>query len=194
MSVSHAFTVADLESTPDDGKRYEVIDGELYVSSAPDIEHQAICDELLIALGIWSKQIGSGRPFSAAGITFAADQGVIPDVIWISRERLDLAVGDDGRLHLAPELIIEVLSPGAKNLHRDRELKRKLYSRQGVLEYWIVDRAARMIEIHRRQEAVLSLVATLTMEDELTSPLLPGFRLSLSALFGPLLPSPSESQ
>lgn len=186
MSVSHAFTVADLENTPDDGNRYEVIAGELYVSSAPDAEHQVICARLIGHLYGWSEQSGGGEVLTEPGVVFAVDHAVIPDVVWISLERLELALGQDGRLHIAPELVVEVLSPGVQNEKRDRELKRKLYSRQGVQEYWIVDRVARLVEIHRRDHAALQLVATLAVQDELTSPLLPGFCLPLTTLFRPL--------
>ena len=86
--------------------------------------------------------------------------------------------GPDGKLHAAPELIIEVLSPGAANEKRDREAKLKLYSRRGVEEYWIVDWRQRRIEIFRREQAQLALAATVMESDILTSPLLPGGYLS----------------
>src|SRR5262245_31037872 len=79
------------------------------------------------------------------------------------------------KMHDATELAIEVLSPGRKNERRDREIKPRLYSRHGVLEYWVVDWAKRRIEIYRRQQAVLELAATLYEGDVLVSPILPGF-------------------
>jgi Uma2 family endonuclease len=82
---------------------------------------------------------------------------------------------DAGHLIAAPELVIEVLSPGEKNERRDRESKLKLYSTYGVLEYWIVDRQARKMEVYRRDRAILKLIVTLYAEDELTSTILPGF-------------------
>ena len=83
--------------------------------------------------------------------------------------------GPDGKLHAAPELIIEVLSPEAANEKRDREAKLKLYSRRGVDEYWIVDWRQRRIEVFRREQAQLALAATLMESDILTTPLLPAF-------------------
>jgi Uma2 family endonuclease len=88
-----------------------------------------------------------------------------------------------GHLHSAPELVIEVLSPGASNEFRDRQAKLKLYSRRGVHEYWILDPMLRQIEIYRRKRARLILDTTLYSDDILESPLLPGFSLAVRKLF-----------
>jgi Uma2 family endonuclease len=80
-------------------------------------------------------------------------------------------------------LVIEVLSPGSTNERRDREVKLKLYSRRGVLEYWIVDWQARQVEVYRREELALRLASTLYATDPLTSPLLPGFACGIATLF-----------
>ena len=116
------------------------------------------------------------------GIIFSESNNVIPDVVWSSHDRLNQLLDEAGHLVGAPELVIEVLSPGKKNEQRDRESKLKLYSVQGVLEYWIVDRFNRTVEVYRREQATLKLAATL-YQDELTSPILPGFRCLVSQLF-----------
>ena len=107
---------------------------------------------------------------------------VAPDVIWISRERWATVLQQDGKLHAAPELVIEVLSPGGTNEFRDRDTKLKLYSRRGVLEYWIVDWRTQQVEVYRREDLALHLVATLHPTDRLTSPLVPGFSCEVAAL------------
>jgi hypothetical protein len=84
--------------------------------------------------------------------------------------RLLTAFQADGKLHSSPELVIEVLSPGSTNERRDREVKRKLYSRRGAKEYWIVNRQERRLEVYRRQEGVLELDRTLDETDTLQSP------------------------
>ena len=183
MTTAYRFTVDDLASFPDDGHRYEVIDGELHVSRAPHGRHQAVLEQLIIALGTWNNQAGRGWLVPGIGLIFAVDNGVIPDLVWVSNERLPHLVRGDGKLHGAPDLGIEILSPGPENEKRDRETKLKLYSVQGVCEYWIVDYEARTVQIYRRQQAALTLVATLTAEDELTSPLLPGFSAAVADLF-----------
>jgi Uma2 family endonuclease len=177
------WTSKDLESLPDDGKRYEIIDGELYVSKQPDWDHQLVCSRVWELLQVWSRQTKGGVANAAPGVIFADDDDVAPDIIWISRERLATALQPDGKLHSAPELAVEVLSPGVTNLRRDREAKLKLYSRRGVLEYWIVNWQERYIEIYRREEAVLKIHSTLYESDILQSPHLPGFSCQVSQIF-----------
>jgi Uma2 family endonuclease len=128
-------------------------------------------------------QTGAGEANLAPGVIFAEDDDVAPDVVWISRTRQATALGPDGHLHAAPELVIEVLSPGSTNERRDRGVKLKLYSRRGVLEYWLVNWQARQIEVYRREELTLRLVATLYATDTLTSPLLPDFACGVATLF-----------
>lgn len=188
MSTSLRYSSSDLEGLPDiDGVRYEIIDGELHVSKQPDWHHQYACDRVSLALHLWNDDTGAGLPVSAPGVIFAEDDDVAPDIAWIGRERLANAFDQAGHLRVAPDLVVEVLSPGPKNERRDRELKLKLYSRQGVREYWIVDWRNRMVQVFRREQAALRLVATLEGEDILTSPLLPGFACPASSLWGPAL-------
>ena len=187
MTTVPRWTSADLEVLPDhNGKRYEIVDGELYVSTQPHWHHQRLCLRIARALDAWSEQTGAGETNAAPGVIFAPDDDVAPDVVWVSRERLAAALGTDGHLHTAPELVVEVLSPGSANERRDREAKLKLYSRRGVLEYWIVDWRGRLIEVYRRAEFALALSHTLTAQDSLESPLLPGFAMPLGALFANL--------
>ena len=128
-------------------------------------------------------QTGAGEANLAPGVIFADDDDVAPDVVWISHTRRAAALRPDGHLHAAPELVIEVLSPGGTNERRDREAKLKLYSRRGVLEYWIVDWRTQQVEMYRREDLALHLVATLHPTDTLTSPLLPGFACEVATLF-----------
>src|SRR3954451_4092557 len=90
-----------------------------------------------------------------------------PDVVWISKALLIMALQPDGKLHAAPELMIEVLSPGITIERRDREAKLKLYSQRGVQEYWVADWRRRQVEIYRREQAALRLLATLYEHDTL---------------------------
>jgi Uma2 family endonuclease len=111
------------------------------------------------------------------------DDDVIPDVVWCRRERLATALDEAGHFHLAPDLVVEVLSPGPANERRDRIVKLELYSRRAVLEYWIVDWPGRQVELSRRENLRLRLIATLREADTLESPFLPGFALPLERLF-----------
>lgn len=183
--VRTRWTIRDVESLPDslEDKRYEIIDGELYVSTQPHYYHQLTCTRILVPLTLWDQETAAGSAVGAPGVIFAVDEAVAPDVIWVSAQRLSSVLGTDGKLHAAPDLVVEVLSPGQANEQRDREAKLLLYSRRGVREYWIVDWRLRRIEVYRRENAALHLVATLEQDDIVSSPLLPGFGLSLGDLF-----------
>ena len=104
-------------------------------------------------------------------------------MVWVSNDRLAMLLDDAGHLTAAPELVVEVLCPGAEHVRRDREAKLKLYSSRGVREYWIVDWQLQQIEVYRREQATLNLVATLFGNDVLTSPLFPGFSCLSAQLF-----------
>ncbi len=182
-AIAEKFTSADLALMPDDGKRYEIIDGELYVSRQPGFEHQYTCTQVGYVLTLWNEEKNIGVVLQAPGLIFGRHDDVAPDVIWITRERLIGALDEAGHLTIAPELVIEVLSPGKANQDRDREVKLNLYSRRGVDEYWIVSWMQRFVEVYRREDAALKLVATLHDTDTLISPLLPGFSCPVSKLF-----------
>lgn len=178
------WTTADLELFPDDGKRYEIIAGELIVTRAPRWSHQEVTGRIFAALDNWCQDTGLGRTAINPGIIFTDEDNVIPDVVWASNERLDVLMDQAEHLTGAPELVVEVLSPGEKNEQRDRQLKLKLYSQQGVQEYWIVDQTLRQIQVYRRDSALLTLVVTLQAADSLASPLLPDFACPLHRVFG----------
>ncbi|MBI3972316.1 MAG: Uma2 family endonuclease [Chloroflexi bacterium] len=188
MTTTLRWTLRDLDLFPEplDDTRYEIIDGELYVTRQPSLEHQSVCVKVGTALDIWSTESEAGAVFTAPGVIFPTDEAVAPDIVWISRERLPLIRGADRKLHAAPDLVVEVLSPGQENAARDREIKLDLYSRQGVREYWLVDWELRAIAIYRREAAALRLAATLYDGDVIESPLLPGFRWPVERIFAGL--------
>jgi len=176
-------TSTDLELLPEDGKLYELIEGELYVSRQPSRDHQYSCLRLGRFLDEWNEQTGMGVVNAAPGVIFAEDDDVAPDLVWISNAKLSEALGDDRKLHSAPELVIEVLSPGFSNQQRDRQAKLKLYGRRGVQEYWIVNGQEREVEMYRNDGAGLRYFATLRSGEFLESPLLPGFSCQIDRLF-----------
>jgi Uma2 family endonuclease len=167
------------------GVRYEIIDGDLFVSRQPVEAHQYACTSLLFALHGWTLQTGAGITLQVPGLVFSEDNDVIPDLIWISYERRALALDAKGHYAIAPELVVEVLSPGSVNERRDRDLKLNLYSRQGVQEYWIVDWREHLVEVYRRAADGLRLMATLHDGEDITSPLFTGFACPVSSLWLP---------
>lgn len=178
------WTTTDLDLLPDnEGTRYEIIDGELFMTRAPHWRHQRTCGRIFRKLDAWSESSNLGEASITAGILFTESDNVIPDVVWASHERLAVLLNEAGHLTGAPELVVEVLSPGAENERRDREAKLKLYSSRGVQEYWIADWRLQQIEVYRRENTKLVLKATLLSNDELTSPLLPGFTCPVAQFF-----------
>ncbi|GAB4214061.1 MAG: Uma2 family endonuclease [Roseiflexaceae bacterium] len=184
MTIITRWTTDAVEQMPRvEGERYEIIDGELHVTTQPHIRHQATCDNIIIELGNWSRTSGLGRTFQAPGIVFSPVEAVAPDVVWISKARLATLLGPEGKFHGSPDLVVEVLSPGKANEERDREKKLELYGRHGVPEYWIADWRACTVEVYRRAEDTLALAQTLRASDTLTSPLLPGFTCAIDRFF-----------
>src|SRR5215510_508405 len=187
MASTIHWTSADLEALPDDdGNRYEIIGGELFVSKQPHFYHQDLCGRIYRLLETWSIHNKLGKTIFAPGLIFADDDDVVSDVAWLSNERLAASLGGDGKLHSAPDLIVEVLSPGRRNQRRDREAKLGLYSRRGVMEYWIVDWQNHSIEVYRQENAQLIQITTLVKGDLIDSPLLPGFMAGVDELFAGL--------
>ena len=183
MSTTQRWTSADLDSLPDDGTRYEIIDGELFMSKSPHVFHQRVCMAVQGALWRWNLAEKLGEVLGVPGLIFASDNDVSPDAVWISNRRRETAIRADGKLHEAPELAIEVLSSGAANERRDRVAKLGLYSRRGVDEYWIVSWQTRSIDVFRRVEDKLILATTLRDGEVIESPLLPGFACAVSDIF-----------
>ncbi|GAC1457852.1 MAG: Uma2 family endonuclease [Chamaesiphon sp.] len=178
------WTISDLAIFEGDRvNRYEIIDGELFVTRAPDWKHQEVCINIGTVLKLWSDASKLGRAAVNPGIVFSESDNVIPDVVWASNERLERLLDEAGHLTAAPELVVEILSPGRTNERRDREAKLKLYSVQGVYEYWIVNLKEQTVEVYHRENAILKLVMTLYPQDELTSSILPGFNCVVSKFF-----------
>jgi len=178
------WTTEDLELLPHgEGTNYEIIEGDLFMTRSPHRKHQQVSLKIALQLENWSKETGLGETIIAPGIIFSDTNNVIPDVVWVSKNRLAQIEDEAGHLLGAPELIVEVISAGKENEKRDREVKVKLYSIQGVQEYWICDRFRQQVEVYRREKAQLKLVATLFENDELISPLLPNFVGNVNLFF-----------
>ena len=176
------FTVEDIELMPDDGNRYEVIEGELYVSRAPGLPHQRVTRNVIFIFMTYLQDHPIGEIISTPGLVFDRYNAVIPDLVFYTHERAKQII-DEERLVAAPELAIEILSHGYQNVTRDRVAKRNLYSKRGVTEYWIVDAYERAIETYRLNNDTLDLMATLRDDDEVSTPLLPGLKFKVSDLF-----------
>ena len=141
----HKLTLADYERIPPDGNRHEFLGGEEFVTPAPDVGHQRSSGKLQFLLAQHVKEGSLGEVFAAPTDVVLSDEDIVqPDLIFISTDRS--AIVGEKNIQGAPDLVIEILSPSTA--HVDRTLKRDLYARAGVREYWIVDRAARLVEVH----------------------------------------------
>jgi Uma2 family endonuclease len=176
-------TITDLEAMPDDdGNRYELIEGELHVSSAPGLTHQIVSDNIVYLMRRYLEQNPIGIVVSTIGLILSDYNGVIPDIVFFSHEESERIVSNE-RLYAAPSLVIEILSTETANMRRDRVAKLKLYQKYSVKEYWIVDHDERVVEIYRLANDLLQLIAKPSGDDEITTPILPGFACSVQQIF-----------
>ena len=139
------WTYEEFARLPDDGTRYEVIEGELYLSPSPRPLHQRAVSELIYRLEAFTREYDLGLIFPGPiDVLFAEGDYLAPDLVFVRKERLGI-VSSRG-IESAPDLVVEVLSESTKS--RDRVLKRRRYAHFGVPEYWIVDTAGQAIEVH----------------------------------------------
>ena len=175
-------TVTDLDIMPDDGNRYEIIEGEVFASRAPNLRHQGISGNLLVSIKNYLTQNPIGEIWATPGVIFSEISAVIPDLVYISNERMS-AIASGERVTGAPDLAIEILSWGSENERRDRIFKSQLYAKYGVSEYWIVDPEKLAIEIYTLDKKNFKLLAAYGEGDEIMSNLLPGFRCKVRSIF-----------
>ena len=176
-------TIADWDAMPyKEGYRYEIIEGELFVSRSPGLTHQVVLTKLLVKIGNFLDNNPVGTFVPGPGVILSNYSGVIPDLVFFSHDERDTLVTND-RLHGPPSLVVEILSPGSSNTRRDRVAKLQLYGKHGVPEYWIIDPKNSVIERYVNQGLSLILQETLGEEETLTTPALPGFSCRVSDIF-----------
>jgi Uma2 family endonuclease len=175
-------TYGDLLALPDDGKRHELIDGVHYVMTTPALRHQRVAARVGISMTTFVDAHGLGEVFFLpVDILLSPYDVVEPDLLFVSAERVHLL--QERNISGPPDLVGEVLSPSTRR--KDRVLKRRLYERAGVREYWIMDPVQNVIRVHRLEPAGYGEGQELSAAacDSLTTPLLPGWSLPLAALF-----------
>jgi Uma2 family endonuclease len=181
--ASLKLTYDDFLLFPDDGKRHELIDGEHYVTPSPNTKHQTI--SLNLSGLIWShlQNHPIGRLFHAPfDIVFSRFDVVEPDLLYMSNDRAREILTTQ-HVTGAPELVIEIASPGTRK--RDETLKRRLYERSGVAEYWIIDPDVDAVRVYRLVAGEYQRVVELTLEhgDVLRTPIIPELELPLAKIF-----------
>ncbi len=176
-------TYDDLLRLPDDDLRHELIDGEHYVTASPNLRHQAILINLLVAIRNWLDGHPIGRVYVASvDVVLTPTDVVVPDLLYMSHARAaDIATPQV--VTGMPELLVEILSPSTRR--RDETLKRGLYEREGVAEYWIVDPVDELVHVHRRTGDAFGPPRTLSHAegDVLATALIPGLEIALARIF-----------
>ena len=173
------FNYNDYLQLPED-KRYEILDGELYVVPAPNTRHQRISKRFETGLMRQFEEKGLGEVFHAPYDVVFSDENVAqPDILLVRKERLGLVA--EANLPAAPDLVVEILSPGTRK--KDLAIKRKIYARFGIQEYWIVDPDAAAVEVLTLTASGYATAGIYREPDRLASLLLPELDLPLSGVF-----------
>ncbi len=180
-------TYADFLLFPDDGKRHELIDGVHYVTPSPNVGHQELLGRLHLAIGNFlSTRRGLGRVFLSPLDVVMSDYDVVePDLLFVAGDQQGILT--EANVQGPPALVVEILSPSTRR--RDEGIKKRLFDQQGVREYWIVDPKNCRVSICRRSaDGSFTIESTLSAaaDEQVQTPLLPGFELSLSELFAEL--------
>ncbi|HEY3173921.1 MAG TPA: Uma2 family endonuclease [Thermoanaerobaculia bacterium] len=173
------FTYQDYLRLPDD-QRYEIIDGELFLTPAPGTYHQRISAHLQYLLTRRVREMGEGEIFNAPCDLLLSETDVVQsDLFFIARGRERIV--EEKYVSAAPDLVIEILSEST--VKRDRGIKSKLYERSGVKELWLVDPWEKTVEIFRRDESGFVRHARFDSSETIRTPMFPGLEISLLEVF-----------
>ena len=176
------WTYDDYLLFPEDGRRHEIVDGERHVTPSPNAKHQRVSRELLLAIGNFLEQSPVGEVYDAPFDVVLSESDVVqPDLLVVLKERSGIIT--DKNVRGAPDLVVEIVSETTRRT--DEIIKRKLYERHGVREYWIVDPELETAKVYRLGGEGFSPAKHLSMEagDSLASPLLPGLSIPLAEIF-----------
>jgi Uma2 family endonuclease len=172
------FTYQDYLLLPE-GDRRELVHGDFYMVPAPSIRHQDILANISVILRRYVNENNTGKLlWSPVDVVFTDKDVVQPDILYISNERRDIIT--EANISGAPDLVIEILSPGTAD--RDRQLKLRLYARHGVSEYWIVDPDERSVQIMELGPEGYDKIRSLD-SGEIASSVLPGLSIGIDDVF-----------
>lgn len=166
----------DYLNLPDDGNRYEILEGVLYVTPSPTTKHQRISRNLEFLLFDFVRKHELGEIFYAPlDVIFSHISIAQPDLIFVSKEREDILT--EKNIRGAPDLVVEILSPSTAE--RDRFLKAQLYARYGVDYYWVLNPETKTMEEYRREGGIFELEGCYQGDTKVTPVLFPGLNLDL---------------
>ena len=146
IATLRPLTYNDLRDMPDDGQRYEIIDGELIVTPAPTMGHQRVVGRLYRLLDDYARRVQGGEvAFAPFDVRLGHFDAVEPDLVFLSATRPRVP-NDESSIDYAPDLVVEVISSSSRRV--DRVRKMALYARSGVPEYWIADPMDRTLVVN----------------------------------------------
>jgi Uma2 family endonuclease len=173
-------TVAEYKSLPESGPRYQLIEGDLYRAPAPNRFHQDISRNLMVLLANYLSTQPIGVLYDAPFDVFLSEVDVFqPDLLIVLNENRGILT--DAGAEGAPDLVVEVLS--AKTRQLDLVHKKRVYARMGIKELWIIDPEQKNMTVYRFDQDPTDPVATIAGQEEISSPLLPGFKIALQDVF-----------
>jgi Uma2 family endonuclease len=179
-------TYEDVRRTPEDGKRYELLEGQLVVTASPNTRHQGIVVRLLSML-LWpAEQHGYGCAFGAPVdvVLHETEAVVVPDLVFIAKDRLGIIT--EPAVRGAPDLVVEILSPSTGG--RDLGVKLRLYAKHGVRWYWVIDPERQVIRVFEWRDGAYIEQAPRRPGDTLTSPLFPDVSAALTEVLEGVIP------
>jgi Uma2 family endonuclease len=172
-------TYDDLRQIPPDRNRYELIEGQLFVSPAPSLEHQRKTGNLFAELRYFVREHDLGEVFIApCDVVFDASTVLEPDIVFVSKARQSILKA--ACIEGAPDLAVEVTSDSSRTI--DRFVKRDRYAEFDVPEYWLLDPVEPRIEVLRLEGGKYRVLAVFGPGDTLESPTFPGLRIPVSSL------------
>jgi len=175
------WTYDDYQHLPNDGKRYEIINGVLFVANAPNLDHQFAVMEIAAELRNYAKAEGLGHVYVAPCEVHLSERSkpVQPDIFFVRQERLPerRAAFFDG----APDLIVEVISPSSIRL--DRVTKFTEYEQTGVQEYWLADPVAHIVEVYVLSNGEYALLGTFQKEETIQSQIFIDIKIMVNNIF-----------
>jgi Uma2 family endonuclease len=173
-------TIEDYRMLPETGPRYQLIEGDLYMSPAPNRYHQDISMNITLLLQAYLQKRRIGKlycaPFDVYLNQINAHQ---PDIVFVSKANYSILT--DAGAEGAPDFVVEILSP--KTAFLDKKSKRRVYARSGVKELWLVDPDVKTISVYLLQQNADKPAATHSEEDTFTSSHFPGLKISAAKIF-----------
>jgi Uma2 family endonuclease len=179
-AVQPRLSYSELRMMPDDGKRYELVNGEVFVAPAPNEKHQRVLGNLLLSMQSYAKAKGLGRVYCAPfDVVFGERTALEPDILFVSAARRGI-IGSEYVVG-APDLVVEIISASSRRM--DRITKLEQYALHGVSEYWVIDPETETVDVHVLHGKRYDLKATAAGGDSLETVHLPGWKMAVRELF-----------